>query len=751
MVSKSATNFDFRDPKFDQAQIEITVPTSRNISDIKLQLIKSFQMKSKHKSDITGCVILPNGNLLVANHTEEKKLIEYSETGEHIRDIQVSGEPFAIAVIDLNRIDVRMACGKYIPCGPCTFDDVTKDARRWCTDCEEGLCEDCENIHRRSKASRNHKVITIDDYQKIENVSISQVCEQHGENLEWFCKSHDEVLCVVCVPSKHKACSDVIPINVNAANARQSSALSNLEDTIEKTLSNVKQCIRNRESATKELEKQELEVKTMVLETKAKINDHLDKLQEKLLHELRSTVQTCKSKYTKILRKLESTEEMLKKLRDQTLHMKQFSSDVQVFLGIRQVNRQLVHEVESIKTEIGAAKDYELKVSIDSLIVKLSNEVEEFGKIMVSETATNLDIRDSKFDQAQIEINVPNSRNIFDIKLQLIKSFQMTSEHKLNVSGCLVLPNGNLLMANATKEYHLKEYNDRGEHIRDIRVSDQPYAIAMIDFDRIVVSYGGALFIEIRHINTFNVEKKIQFKKNFTGFRMNSEKNIPCGPCLFDDVTRMQESGVLTVKKEYVKIVKTFIENHDEVLYVVCVPSNHKTCSDVIPISVNSANSRQSTALSDLEESIDGTLSNLKQCIKNRESAPNEIENQEIAVKTMILETRMNINYHLDRLQEKCLHELRLTSQTCISKYMEIVQKLKSKEELLTELKEQTIHMKQFSSDIQVFLGTLQMNKRIESEIKSIKSELCSAKDYKLKVAFHTLIEKLNEAEEFGK
>ncbi|CAG2226611.1 unnamed protein product [Mytilus edulis] len=410
-----------------------------------------------------------------------------------------------------------MACGKYIPCGPCTFDDVTKDARRWCTDCEEGLCEDCENIHRRSKASRNHKVISIDDYQKIENVSISQVCEQHGENLEWFCKSHDEVLCVVCVPSKHKACSDVIPINVNAANARQSSALSNLEDTIEKTLSNVKQCIRNRESATKELEKQELEVKTMVLETKAKINDHLDKLQEKLLHELRSTVQTCKSKYTKILRKLESTEEMLKKLRDQTLHMKQFSSDVQVFLGIRQVNRQLVHEVESIKTEIGAAKDYELKVSIDSLIVKLSNEVEEFGKIMVSETATNLDIRDSKFDQAQIEINVPNSRNIFDIKLQLIKSFQMTSEHKLNVSGCLVLPNGNLLMANATKEYHLKEYNDRGEHIRDIRVSDQPYAIAMIDFDRIVVSYGGALFIEIRHINTFNVEKKISLQNNCWG------------------------------------------------------------------------------------------------------------------------------------------------------------------------------------------------------------------------------------------
>ncbi|CAG2230669.1 unnamed protein product [Mytilus edulis] len=179
-----------------------------------------------------------------------------------------------------------MASGNHISCGPCMFDDVTKDAGRWCTNCEEGLCEDCENVHRKGKTTRNHKVITIEDYRKIEHVSISQVCEHHGENLEWFCKSHDEVLCVACVPSKHKACSDVVSMNESSANSRQSAALYNLEETIEGTLQSVKLCIKNRESATKEIEKQELEVKTMVLETRKKINGQLDKLQEKLLHEL---------------------------------------------------------------------------------------------------------------------------------------------------------------------------------------------------------------------------------------------------------------------------------------------------------------------------------------------------------------------------------------------------------------------------------------------------------------------------------
>ncbi|CAG2230664.1 unnamed protein product [Mytilus edulis] len=407
-----------------------------------------------------------------------------------------------------------MASGNQIPCGPCSFDDVTKDAGRWCANCEEGLCEECEKSHRKSKTSRNHKVISIEDYRKIENVPISQVCDHHGETLEWFCKSHDEVLCVVCVPSKHKACSEVTPIKDYTASSRQSTALTELEETIEETLCNVKHCVNNRDSAIKKIEKQEIAVKTMVIETRKKINGQLDKLQEKLLHELRSSSASCKLKYTKILQKLKSTEEMLTKLRQQTLSMKQFSSDIQVFLGTRQVNKRIASEIESIKSEISVTKDYTLKISIQSLIEKLSNEVEEFGRITVSESATNLDLTDQNIGKAQIEINVPTSRNISDIRLQLIRSFEMKSEHNVYVSYCVILPNGNLLMASHTSDKYLFEYSNTGEHIRDIRVSGPPYDIAVIDLDRIVVTYGSASYLEIMNYKTFIVEKTIKLENS---------------------------------------------------------------------------------------------------------------------------------------------------------------------------------------------------------------------------------------------
>ncbi|CAC5404508.1 unnamed protein product [Mytilus coruscus] len=160
---------------------------------------------------------------------------------------------------------------------------------------------------------------------------------------------------MVCVPSNHKSCADVISISVASKNARQSTALSDLVESIDRRLSNIEQCITNRDCATKEIEKQELEIKKIILEMRKKVNTHLDKLEEKLLLELGSTSRYCKSEYAKILQKLKSAEEKLTKLREQTLHIKQFSSDIQVFLGMYQGIRLIVSETKAITDSIDAS------------------------------------------------------------------------------------------------------------------------------------------------------------------------------------------------------------------------------------------------------------------------------------------------------------------------------------------------------------------------------------------------------------
>lgn len=399
-----------------------------------------------------------------------------------------------------------MASGKHILCGPCMFDDIMTDARRWCTHCGEGLCKDCEKVHRKSDLTKNHEIMPISDSHEIEHVSISNICQHHGKNLEWFCKTHDNCLCVDCKTSNHKSCSDIISISVAS------------------TLLNVKQCIKNRESATKEIKERELEVKNMILETRTKINLHLNMLEEKLLCELKSTTNTCKSMCMKFLKKLESTEEMLTKLREQTLHMKEFSSEIQVFLGTRQVTNLIAKETNSIKNELGDAKDYRFQVTLHELIEKFVNIVHNYGKITVSEFVVNFDFKDQKSDQAQIMINLPTERNISNINIQLIKTFQMRRSYDMQIRGCVILPNGRLLMSNFTGHNYLVEYSQAGKHIRDIRVSEMPFDIAVIDLRSIVVTYGNAAFLEIMNVKTFAVSKKISLPKSCFGVSYVDER-----------------------------------------------------------------------------------------------------------------------------------------------------------------------------------------------------------------------------------
>lgn len=53
----------------------------------------------------------------MASHTADEYIFEYSDTGEHIRDIRVSDPPYditVIMVIDLGRIVVTYGAASYL-------------------------------------------------------------------------------------------------------------------------------------------------------------------------------------------------------------------------------------------------------------------------------------------------------------------------------------------------------------------------------------------------------------------------------------------------------------------------------------------------------------------------------------------------------------------------------------------------------------------------------------------------------------
>ncbi|XP_071171922.1 transcription intermediary factor 1-alpha-like [Mytilus edulis] len=399
-----------------------------------------------------------------------------------------------------------------ILCGPCSHVNTQKIAQKWCTNCEEGFCANCEQFHRSMKVTKDHTLISTDDYRKIENVPVNLKCDAHGKKFDLYCKNHDVAICVVCVPSLHKYCSDVISLDEAAENAKRSTALDDLEDSIKVVLENLKDFINNRNNAMKNLKIEEQSVRKSISEMRANVNKHLNELENKMLEDLFQRYENCKSKYGEAQKYLNNTEKEIKLLQEQTSSLKLVGSDLQVFLGTRQMNKVIHNEVQSVKLMTSTLQDYKIGVEIHKGITSLLENVDNFGKVKVEENTISLPFKDAKVDQAQI-VHKPTGQSFDRTRLQLRQKFQIKDKSNFtNVRGCWILPNSHLLIADYIGDKVIMEYSDDGRHIRDIPVSDTPYDLAIIDIDRMAVSYGGKYYMEILNINNKMVLAKVSFR-----------------------------------------------------------------------------------------------------------------------------------------------------------------------------------------------------------------------------------------------
>ncbi|XP_046584114.1 protein PML-like isoform X2 [Haliotis rubra] len=101
----------------------------------------------------------------------------------------------------------------------CTNDDDGNQAVCWCPECEDFLCEYCQNMHNSVKATRRHVVETIVDTAP-GSMQAEPVCKLHKRYpLEYFDKSCNILICYKCRLGDH-AEHDVGDVDVAADAAK---------------------------------------------------------------------------------------------------------------------------------------------------------------------------------------------------------------------------------------------------------------------------------------------------------------------------------------------------------------------------------------------------------------------------------------------------------------------------------------------------------------------------------------------------
>ena len=128
----------------------------------------------------------------------------------------------AIRLVEIVRLQEQATSKKVTPI--CQNCNEGENAIASCEECAIFLCEFCEKAHRRSKATSQHKIISLDDMRKgasdVPSILPEKVemCPTHPTKpLELYCKCEEVLICRDCIIKKHKdhdydVISDVVEV-----------------------------------------------------------------------------------------------------------------------------------------------------------------------------------------------------------------------------------------------------------------------------------------------------------------------------------------------------------------------------------------------------------------------------------------------------------------------------------------------------------------------------------------------------------
>ena len=93
----------------------------------------------------------------------------------------------------------------------CEACDEKHPATFFCLDCKENMCKTAAQIHKRSKLSRGHRVVTFKELKANPQLaSVSVLCPEHNDQFRFFDENCGHVICRDCYALNHNGHKCVI-------------------------------------------------------------------------------------------------------------------------------------------------------------------------------------------------------------------------------------------------------------------------------------------------------------------------------------------------------------------------------------------------------------------------------------------------------------------------------------------------------------------------------------------------------------
>ncbi|XP_052097424.1 uncharacterized protein LOC127732428 [Mytilus californianus] len=326
-------------------------------------------------------------------------------------------------------------------CGICSLRQITKRSNHWCPDCEEAICDECKEHHELLKATRTHEPIPISNYRSLPAfiTDIQQSCVYHNEKYLQYCVEHVLPICFKCI-TDHQKCT-VIPLEDVTNNARTSEQFQDLEIRLEDLMKNIDRIKKDRKANVASIQEMKKKHVAEIRQIRIQINKHLDKLEKQIIKDIEDKGSQCKKNIEKILSSVTEKETRITECQANVKSIKQYASDLQTFLGMREIEEKVFENEQYLQSLIDAKSFDQLYLfcNVDTGVNSILNSLKNFGSIEIEKRASNIGFSRMKDNQAQLQV-VTASKSIENVKLILQK--KVTTRENIRIRGCSMSLNG---------------------------------------------------------------------------------------------------------------------------------------------------------------------------------------------------------------------------------------------------------------------------------------------------------------------
>lgn len=466
-------------------------------------------------------------------------------------------------------------------CSICDLRHLTKPSTTWCSECDQVLCSDCKEYHSFSRATQNHETIGIDDYKSLSQLVnvYSNHCSTHNDKYQMYCQTHDTPLCLFCV-EEHGECKDIIHLSKITKNIKTSDTW---KDT-EQSLVDIDKNIVTMETAVKKnlevLREQKGAIRANISLVRQEINNHLDKLEDSFGNEVTKIEDQSTRSIQEMLQMLDEKKSKSLKYQQQLQDLKKHASDLQTYLGLRQISSEtgtLESSLQSI-IENGSLHKVSFTCSINESLNNITKSIQTFGTIAGKKTSGSITLIRQKDKQAQI-IGF-NPKSIHDIKMKLLQKFDIDTTE---IRGCDILPDKRMVFSDYSSDEKVIVITDtKGK--QPFRFSLYPYDafdIACIDNNTVAVTSGYYdCQISIVDIKRKTVKTPINTEYRCYGITYSDGLLFYCVQSKGIYRTNIKDSSVKQIV-ECDLATWSYVSSFNEKLYYAQKDKNTVTCCDI--------------------------------------------------------------------------------------------------------------------------------------------------------------------------